>query len=153
MGGDLLNEEQDQVARRQVNEATSWANRINQQPQHHHRNTRENSSSRLQTATTLNFPASTQSPVSKLSGRYGTNLDMNNCIRQVPLCQMTMNMILMFMRTHMRMDDGTNCTKTTMILVTMKTVMRPMPLKCQIRMTLLPFWIYPQLSRRWGHHG
>ena len=60
---------------------------------------------------------------------------------------MTVNMILMLMRTHIQMKDGTSCTETTMILMTMKTVLRSIPLKCQMRMTLLPFWIYPQLKR------
>ena len=56
------------------------------QPQHHRRDTRECSSSLLQTATTSNFPI--QSPASKLSGKYGADQDKNNYIQQVPLCQM-----------------------------------------------------------------
>ena len=60
---------------------------------------------------------------------------MNNCIRQVPLCQMTVNMIPMLMRTHMRMNDGTNCTETTTTPMTMKTVMRLIPLKCHFGST------------------
>ena len=42
---------------------------------------------------------------------------------------MPVNVSLMLMRTHTKMKDGTNCTETTMILITKKTLMRPIPLK------------------------
>jgi hypothetical protein len=54
----------------------------------------------LETATVLNSPISTQSPVNTLSGRYGPDQDKNNCAQQVPMCQMTVNMFLLLMRTH-----------------------------------------------------
>ena len=43
---------------------------------------------------------------------------------------MTVNMFLMLMRTHKKIKDGNSCTETTMILMTMKTVLRSIPLKC-----------------------
>ena len=54
---------------------------------------------------------------------------MNNYIQQVPLCQMTVNMLLLLMRTHIKLEDGTSYTETTVTPMTKKTVMKPIPLK------------------------